>query len=41
MELSAGMGYTTPVEPHNVEGLSVLKSRLRGMNGGLKTGFEC
>jgi hypothetical protein len=30
-----------PVENHDVERLSVLKSRLRGVNEGLKTGFEC
>jgi len=29
-----------PVEHHEVEGLSVLKNRPRGMNEGFKTGFE-
>jgi hypothetical protein len=30
-----------PVEQHDVEGLSVLKSRLRSVNEGFKTGFAC
>jgi hypothetical protein len=36
-----GLRHGAPVEHHDVEGLSVLKSRLRGVNEGLKFGFEC